>query len=173
MCIYIYIHIDIDIDIYAFDPSGRVLYALLLSLLCSDPRCVWVVSGAYVYIHIYTYMYTCTCVYSHGHRYRYGYIGIQFDSCSPYPGLSAGATLLRLSAPTRGVCGLCLAHRVAPHLQHPERRNTGPRVRALHVEYAERRIQVVFYSYIACFMNTLPLHMYGLLSYTGLTSRNT
>jgi len=30
-----------------------------------------------------------------------------------------------------------------------------------------------FYSYLACFVNTLTLNVYGFLSYTGLTRRNT
>jgi len=29
-----------------------------------------------------------------------------------------------------------------------------------------------FYSYLACFVNTLTLNMYGFLSYTGFTRRN-
>ena len=31
----------------------------------------------------------------------------------------------------------------------------------------------VFHSYLACFMNALPLNMYEFLSYTGFTRRNT
>jgi len=30
-----------------------------------------------------------------------------------------------------------------------------------------------FYLYVACFLNTLTWKMYGFLSYTGLTRRNT
>jgi len=31
----------------------------------------------------------------------------------------------------------------------------------------------VFYSYVACFVNTLTLNMYGSMSFTGFTRRNT
>jgi len=33
--------------------------------------------------------------------------------------------------------------------------------------------KTVFYSYLACFMNTFPLNMYEFLSYSGFTRRNT
>jgi len=43
----------------------------------------------------------------------------------------------------------------------------------LHVEYAMRRIYTVFYSYLACFMNTVVLNIYVFLSNAGFIRRNT
>jgi len=160
---YIYMYVCIYIYIYIYMHTYTYIYMYTHT---HTTRTQHTHTHIFLYVVMYTFIYIHICVYI----YKARSIAAAEEMAHP---VSVGAEQDAGRLPCRVCMGLAedgSAGIRSEFLEPP----TGPGVCAAYMlNTRNEENNTVFYSYLACFVNTFTLNMYVYMSYTGLTRRNT